>query len=1539
MKKQKQKHITTAYKVFRAFLMVVLLSVIVLPTALYVALSLPSVQNKIRLTAQEELSKLLDADVTIEDLGIRPFNRAVLRRISVVESGDTVLKVDRIGAGINIYELLFGDRIAFSYAEIIRPQIWIHRDSDSAPLNIQPIIDRLSKKDENKPPSRFDVRVNTLVLRRGRLNYDVLDKAETPDHFNPDHIAIANLNADISMPRLSNENFDVDLKRLSFSDVSGFSISNISGHVSATPERISWSGVDFSMPRSQLLFADGTLALNDVVGSSDSIFGANVEIKNGSHLYLPDFKAFSDVVADLATTINVNLRGNISPTELSIDRFTLSDSQGMAMLWIEDGKLCDFNDMEKLRFELKQIELSAGGPLLSHLKRKGVLHAQKFENIEGAALIASASGNALHGKIKGDATLNDGQGGYLTLDAVYSRNKIDAPFRIKGTVKADAFDLATSFNNPEFGVLNAEVDADLILSRHMINGEATVTVDDFAYRGHTYDNLTAKVSYSNGDYSGTVRLADEAANVDADFSGSVRKGSPHLKADLAIDGVDFNALRLTDKYEGYTLSLTSEIDVAGAKADRIDGFVKLRDISFVNPEAKSFSLDSISLTSRSSEYPRSISLDSELLSGEISGDYDFRSLIPAVREIFYSSFPALRPENEPEVKNNLLALNKFAYNFHLNDTELMADFFNLPVSVIYPMTIDGTFDSRRRYATFNLDAPYIRQKTKIIDNTSIMAIFDGAKGRDELYMTTTMPTNDGGMALVMNMTGADNHVGLNVDWEIDRKKKYNGGVSIDTDISLLDNRKLLADISLNRSELVFNDSVWTINPAKIRVEGTDRIYVDDLNVHRSNQFVKINGVASRSDADTLRVDVLNLSLDYLFETLNIDAVMLAGDATGQITASSLLSSEPHLVTKGIDVKGIGYNKCIFGDAVVKSYWDMQQKAVVIDGTINQYNGHTAKVQGEIFPTKSSLDLRLKTDKTPVGFMQKYMGAFASDITGLASGEARLYGTFHDIDMKGDVFVDDLQLKLNFTNTYFRATDSIKIVPGKIILDNITISDLDGNSALLNGELTHDFFRDPTFNFEISDAKQMLVYDETSKDNPDWYGKIFVNGGARIIGRPGLVAIDVEASTAANSTFTFVLSEKEIADDYTFLAFRDKDKPTIEIKDVIEDRNMRLVNHFRALNENRDAAGKTDYVIDLRVGITRQASIGLVMDPRSGDKINSNGTGDLRLVYRSNDNDLQMFGSYTLENGTYNFSLQDIIHKDFIIKQGSTITFNGDPMAARLDVSAYNQLHANLSDLDESFLQDKELNRTNVEVRALLLVKGDIRQPQISFDLEFPTLRSDVYNKVRSIISTEEMMNRQIIYLLALNRFYTPDYMGSTTKGNELFSVASSTLTSQMSNILGRLSDNWTVSPNLRSDRGDFSDVEVDVALSSRLLNNRLLLNGNFGYRDKSLNSNQFIGDFDIEYLLNRSGTIRLKAYSHSNDENYYVRSAATTQGVGVMYKQDFDNIFSFLKRKHKPTEVVPTDTTTVPADSLIIEVTDSVFIAPLPSSSERYGDD
>ena len=517
------------------------------------------------------------------------------------------------------------------------------------------------------------------------------------------------------------------------------------------------------------------------------------------------------------------------------------------------------------------------------------------------------------------------------------------------------------------------------------------------------------------------------------------------------------------------------------------------------------------------------------------------------------------------------------------------------------------------------------------------------------------------------------------------------------------------------------------------------------------------------------------------------------------------------------------------------------------------------------------------------------------------------------------------MKLDYTNTYYEASgDSIHIIPGKILLDDITLRDLEGHTARLDGFVSHNFFHDAVFNFKITDARGLLCYNVTPELSERWYGKIYGDGAAFVKGEPGSVDIDVNMRTTANSRFTFVLSDAELATEYDFITFVDTHKKATT--DAETDTIPQIVREIRNGQQKTENTSATRYNINLMAEITPQAQMVLVMDPVGGDRIKATGQGNLRMNYNSSEDKLTMIGDYTLEKGSYNFTLQDIIVREFTIQEGSVISFNGDPFDAQLNVTASYSVNANLSDLDESFSTDKDMNRTNVPVHALLKVTGGINEPEINFDLEFPTLTSEAYRKVKSVISTDDMMNRQIIYLLALNRFYTPEYMGATSvRNNELASVASSTISSQLSSVLGQLSENWSISPNFRSDKGDFSDIEVELALSSQLLNNRLLFNGNFGYRDNTMNTrnSNFIGDFDIEYLLTKNGNIRFKAYNHFNDQNYYIKSALTTQGIGVVFKHDFDRLFDFLKKSPAKSvnAVIPTPFTE--ADSV---KTDSITV-------------
>lgn len=1487
------------YKILRAVVLSIVALAIAVPAVTYMALSLPWVQNLIRVECEALLSEKTGAEVSIGDLGIRPFGRATLRRVAVVNDGDTLMRVDHLSAGINVTELIVHQNVVVDFAEVTGLDLRLRRASAGAPLNIQPIIDALSQKEDGKGHSKFDLRVNTVVIRKGMLSYDVDDEPTVAGAFDPNHAAVSNLRADVSIPRLSDSAIKINLRRLAFAERSGMEITDFHADLEYSPEGFGWQKMVIEMPGTRIMPADFHESVRSVgniaMGLSDRklkfglLPGSYISTEDVAPLYPPlrDYDATLDVNADIDANLNV----------INLNELSITDRGGQFSVGVADATVREPLKKERLGYSVNDIHLKIGSGLYSQLASSQMPALSRMNFPGGIDLSGSAKGNALAGRMSLTSNLDDG---VMQVSATYRRADTESPLSVKFKADAERIDLNEMLGRSDLGTLNGNVKGEMTLLGSRTKGYVDAELTGFAYRRNTYDAIAAHVDIDRGNFSGKASMYDDSGNVEAQFKGNITPGNESVTITAEFDDLDLYGLNLTDKYEGYRLDGELTANFNGRLPDNADGQFTVSGIRFTGADGRSFNLDNLTLVSEAKNQPRRLEIASDFINGSLEGDFEFATLGADLRAIAMRAFPALNGYADaaapffPAVMSN-----DFDFSLSIDDTERLAEFFNLPVSGIYPVTIEGNVNGSTNQATLTIDAPYLRQGNKLIEDTHLTALLDGNAATDRVLLTTSIPSKDGMNAITMAMKAADNTVDTDISWKIDRKRDYSGAISLST---LLDrsNGELDTYTDLHRSTMTFNDSAWIIQPATIVTRGMREVIVDDLCVESYNQFVKINGKASDNPDDNIAIDVLNIDLAYIFDALNIDKVKLGGIATGELTASSLLTPAPHLSTEGIHVTDIGYNGCVLGDAEVLSWWDNDLRAVAIDGTIHQPNGKIAKVEGEIFPMESSLDIRLKANDTPVGFMEEYMNAFASDISGRGTGSARLYGTFSDIDMTGNLYVDDLRLKLNFTNTYFTASDSIKITPGRIALDDVTLHDPYGHTAKLNGWVTHEYFRTPSFKFEISDARNMLVYDETAKQNSDWYGRIFVNGGAKIAGVPGKVNIDVEASTTAGSTFTFVLSELEVADEYTFLTFRDKDAPRVEETVKIDER-MGAVEHLRKLMQKPADESTSDYEIELRVNITPEAEVILVMDPVAGDRIRSHGQGNMRMVYTSADNDLRMYGTYTLDKGTYNFTLQDIIIKDFIINQGSQIAFTGDPLTARLNIEAIYQTNANLSDLDESFLQDKELNRTNVPVQALLKVTGDIQQPEINFDLAFPTLTSDTYRKVRSIVSTEEMMNRQIIYLLALNRFYTPDYMTSTTKGNELFSVASSTISSQLSNILGHLSDNWTVAPNFRSDRGGFSDMEVDVALSSRLLNNRLLLNGNFGYRDDAMNSNQFIGDFQIEYLLNRQGSIRLKAYNFYNDQNYYLRTADTTQGVGVMFKKDFDNIFSFLnklRRKH-----------------------------------------
>ena len=292
----------------------------------------------------------------------------------------------------------------------------------------------------------------------------------------------------------------------------------------------------------------------------------------------------------------------------------------------------------------------------------------------------------------------------------------------------------------------------------------------------------------------------------------------------------------------------------------------------------------------------------------------------------------------------------------------------------------------------------------------------------------------------------------------------------------------------------------------------------------------------------------------------------------------------------------------------------------------------------------------------------------------------------------------------------------------------------------------------------------------------------------------------------------------------------------------------------------------------------------------------------------------MFGTYTVQHGSYDLSIQNLIKKSFTLHPGGTVVFSGNPLNADVKVLAnYLVTSASLADLNVG----GNFSNNSTPVNCLIKLSGKMSNINLALDFELPNVSDDEQAMVRNLIASDEERTTQVLYLLSMGRFFTYNYnttLAATSQSQSAVMVQSllaGTLSSQLNSIIANAmgNTNWRLGANVSTGQQGWNNMEVDGLLSGRLLDNRLLFNGKVGYHDRQAATTNFVGDFDVQYLLTPRGTWSLKAYSETNTR-YFTRTSLTTQGLGIQFKHDFESFFDFMCRKRKALRfAAPTSTT------------------------------
>lgn len=1493
------KTLKWTYKVVRSILFTTIIAVVAIFALIYTSLAIPPVQNYIKRQVEEELCGFFNSKVEIGHLNIRPMNEIIIEDALIYDQNKKeCIKIGELGAGINIWRLIFSQKIEVTYVELLNFKADIYQLAENDPLNIEFIIKAFEPKDKNKPPTKFDLKIHNIVIRNGDVAFSRLWKERKRDGtFDPNYITVNNLSGDITIPKLSNDYSEIDLRRLSFNEKSGLQVKELSGFCKIKKNSIDISNLVVQLPESEIKTA--RLILPKVLfKNNDEINKYQVNLTlNDCKITPSNFACFYPSLRVLDTQFPIKLDISGNKQFLSVHNLALDASQlGLKLNF--SGLITDYMDLEKINTDINKLHFSAT-PTATNLLAKIIPSIKNNKDVKSIIeklgnINLDLSGKYLSGKhyIDGKAVLNTDLG-VLSADAHGSLVKHIIKGRL--TLNIPQFDFGNIItNSPVKTATNIDLDVSGKVNLKNIktsSGNAKISVGKLDILDRSISGLSGTVSKAGNDYRASLSVND--INLNGQLEASLLLNGEKTKWDLeaVINDFDTYSSFLSDTPDsGFDLSGKISAHGAGNSIDNAVGYVRLSDFSYTNWNGKHFNLSDLTISIEELEdKQRELTVSSEFLGLRLTGQYRLSKIPDMVKETLWKICPALFKATTP-------AENCGNGNFELSlvDIRPLADFFDLPDLPINELDLWGNFDGETNHIELATEIPYIEQGNKLITDTYLNLEIKGQDGRLELNTGTVIPTKKGLLKMDLDILGNNGVYNIDLEFNRGRNVAFYGDVALTLGIDknpVNDQIELTAFFEPTLLHLF--DAVWNVEESEISYM-ENRLSVRDFCIRHQDQFIFITGDSSRDGEGEITVTLADISLDYIFETLNIPHVTFGGNATGAIIAEQIFSSNPILKTDQLNIEALSYNNSILGDANVSAHLDLPDKMIGIGAKIREGEKMVAEADGGVWFGRDSLAFDFKANGVNIGFMQPFMSAFSSDVRGKASGNALLYGNFSDIDMKGTMVAENAEILIDFINAYYTGSDTVYLSPGRIDIPGFKVKDRQGHTAVLEGELTHRYFHDPAFRFMIKDMDNLMVYNTNARINPLWYGKLYASGAGEITGKPGLVTIAADVETSPGSDFTFVLSDQQEAVKSTFLTFSDKKKEEMIIEQLKlqqekpdEEMPEYLRKYYEKLNANETEAVSDIYKMDFRVSVTDDVKFNLIMDPIAGDKITAYGTGAMNMTYTSLTDELKLYGKYTLDKGTYNFSLQDIILKDFTIKPGSTIAFTGDPYSGMLDLTAAYRVNTSLTELDKSFANDRELNRTSVPVEALLKVSGVLTSPNIDFDIELPTVTEETAQKVKSIISTDDMMSKQVIYLVALNKFYPPEYMSTSSSGGEWASVASSTLSSQLQNMIGQLTDKFTVAPSIRSDKGDFSDIEVDIALSSQLFDNRLLINGNLGYRDASNSSTTFVGDFDLEYLLNKKGNWRLKAYNHFNDQNYYLKSALTTQGIGIVWRKDF----------------------------------------------------
>ncbi len=1458
------------------------------------AIQIPYVQTYITDKVVEKVSDRLDGEIVFEKIHFKPFTTLVLKNVAIIDRNpvpdteatatagtDTLFRAQYIIArftldGLVRQECIHLDKVYISNAKMSlvlenKPDAG---DGDTTTENLSRIF-RIRKPEQPKRSENEIFHIRKVEISNMEFVMKNHKHEKIPYHggINWNDMQVTGININARELRFKAGIMTGILDRLVFREKSGWVCSSLTGTakvgrgktiISDLHIRDRWS--DINMPLFMMSYKNSRefKYFTDRVRIDGEIDHTRLDFRTlwyfAPQLYGNDLKA----------SISGKIGGLIKDFEIADMRMATEDGFFSGTV---SGRVTGLPEIRSTRIEadLKDFLFTSEGlegfigewahdskPDLGRFA-KGILFsfngqaAGPLDRLDIKASLNSMAGNA---------------GADINMSNLLSRHN---PLKLSGTVMTDDLDIGRFIGKDFIGRTTLRTGFSARLADDDESASISIdslVIDRLYLNGYDYTGIAGTGEVSKDIFDGKVICNDPNLNFifQGTFALSSKTNNSLYRIYANVGHADLNAINI-DKRGVSKIRFRALADFTSTSEGEVTGNADIAGISLENSDGR-YEIGDINITSHSTGYEHHMDLRSSFAAAAYTGTSPLSSFVKDISGITVKKeIPAL-------FKNPDISWEGDRYDFRLVCHDMMDVLaFALPglyvesgTSIGISVREDGKMTADLTSGRIAYRKQYLKGLTATIDNSDESLNAD--VNCDEI-MVATMKLSDN----MLQAHADDDHLGIGYTYDNHSELQNRGEFILSGDFKR-ENDGLSIYIQTKPSSLYLNSKEWQIMPSEISLYGRE-LKVRSFGLRSGEEFIGLEGGTSESLRDTLTLSLERFDISLLNSAFG-DKFGIKGAVTGNARVTSPLPDKGILIDLLCDSTYIA--DIPLGIVSVGSRLNEEKGGFDI-ALINSIEGRNSiALNGNLALKDRRINAEASLDRLSIGYVQPFLTEVFSEMDGYLSGKVAVEGNLDDLDIRSaDTRLDDAMLRVAFTNVPYYADGGFHLDNRGVYFNDISIRDRANGTGTVSGSINWNNFKDFTFDTRIR-VNEIEGIDLTETMSEDFYGNIFGTGNISIAGPLSSLVLTVDAVTAGSGQLHIPMSVANSAGKGTNLL-----KFTEVEQEIFIDPYEAMINKIVSKEE-----AESNFTVKLRVNAQPDVEAFVEIDKASGNVLSGRGNGTIDLEIG---NDLfEINGDYTLTGGNYKFVAIGLVSRDFEIQEGSSVRFNGDIMESTLNIDALYRTKASLSTLIAD--TTSVANRRTVECGINITDK--ISNPRLSFSIEIPDLDPTVKSRVESALSTEDKVQKQFLSLLLSNSFLPDEQSGIVNNTTLLYSNVTEAMANQLNNIFQKLDIPLDLGLNYQpNEKGN--DI-FDVAVSTQLFNNRVVVNGSVGNKQYAGGGTQdVVGDLDIEIKLDRSGSFRLNLFSHSADSYTNFLDNSQRNGVGLTYQTEFNSFRQFFR--------------------------------------------